>query len=95
MGGSREPVGATLGSDAPGLMGFTRANLFRMRQFHEAYRHGEQVSALLRQLPWAHNVAGQMPRLIISMYLLTAGAFSKRRWIRLNHELASLSAISR
>ena len=40
----------------PGLRGFTRANLFRMRQFYEAYRHDEKVSALLRQLPWTHNV---------------------------------------
>lgn len=35
----------------PGLRGFTRRNLFRMRQFYEAYRHEEKVSALLRQLP--------------------------------------------
>ncbi|MFT0519504.1 PDDEXK nuclease domain-containing protein [Pseudomonas faucium] len=40
----------------PGLRGFTRANLFRMRQLYEAYRHDEKVSALLRQLPWTHNV---------------------------------------
>lgn len=40
----------------PGLRGFTRANLFRMRQFYETYRDDEKVSALLRQLPWTHNL---------------------------------------
>jgi predicted nuclease of restriction endonuclease-like (RecB) superfamily len=40
----------------PGLRGFTWRNLFRMRQFYEAYRGNEIVSALLRQLPWTHNL---------------------------------------
>ncbi len=39
-----------------GLNGFTRRNLFRMRQFYEAYRGDEKVSALLTQLPWTHNL---------------------------------------
>lgn len=40
----------------PGLRGFTRRNLFRMRQFYEAYRDDEIVSALLTQLPWTHHL---------------------------------------
>nr|WP_283093993.1 PDDEXK nuclease domain-containing protein [Pseudomonas sp. MWU12-2345] len=40
----------------PGLRGFTRRNLFRMRQFYETYRGDEKVSALLTQLPWTHNL---------------------------------------
>jgi predicted nuclease of restriction endonuclease-like (RecB) superfamily len=40
----------------PGLRGFTRPNLFRMRQFYEAYRGDEKVSPLARQLPWTHNL---------------------------------------
>lgn len=40
----------------PGLRGFTRPNLFRMRQFYEAYRDDEFVSPLARQLPWTHNL---------------------------------------
>jgi len=40
----------------PGLRGFTRPNLFRMRQFYEAYRDDEKVSPLARQLPWTHNL---------------------------------------
>jgi predicted nuclease of restriction endonuclease-like (RecB) superfamily len=40
----------------PGLNGFTRRNLFRMRQFYEIYQGDEKVSALLTQLPWTHNL---------------------------------------
>jgi predicted nuclease of restriction endonuclease-like (RecB) superfamily len=40
----------------PGLRGCTRPNLFRMRQFYHTYRSDEKVSALLRQLPWTHNL---------------------------------------
>jgi predicted nuclease of restriction endonuclease-like (RecB) superfamily len=40
----------------PGLRGFTRANLFRMRQFYEIYRDDEKVAPLARQLPWAQNI---------------------------------------
>ncbi len=40
----------------PGLRGFTRPNLFRMRQFYEAYRDDQVVSPLVRQLPWTHNL---------------------------------------
>ena len=40
----------------PGLKGFTRPNLFRMRQFYDTYVGHEMVSALLRQLPWTHNL---------------------------------------
>ena len=40
----------------PGLRGFTRANLFRMRQFFEAYRNAPKVAPLARQLPWTHNL---------------------------------------
>ncbi|HEN8797692.1 DUF1016 domain-containing protein [Pseudomonas sp. CM25] len=49
-------LAAHLAQTQPGLRGFTRPNLFRMRQFYEAYRHDERVSALLRQLPWTHNM---------------------------------------
>jgi hypothetical protein len=40
----------------PDLKGFTRRNLFRMRQLYEAYRHDEKVSPLLTQLSWTHNL---------------------------------------
>src|SRR5262249_40611709 len=40
----------------PGLRGFTRRNLFRMRQFYAAYQGDEKVSAVLTQLPWTHHL---------------------------------------
>ncbi len=40
----------------PGLRGFTRRNLFRMRQFFETYRDDQKVSPLVTQLPWTHNL---------------------------------------
>ena len=41
----------------PGQRGFTRRNLFRMRQFFEADSIAdEKVTALLTQLPWTHNL---------------------------------------
>lgn len=45
-----------LAETQPGLRGFTRANLFRMRQFYETYRDDEKVAPLVRQLPWTHNL---------------------------------------
>ena len=48
----------------PGLRGFTRRNLFRMRQFYETYKGDAIVSPLLTQLPWTHNliILGQSKR---------------------------------
>lgn len=40
----------------PGQRGFTRRNLFRMRQFFEAYDGDEKVTPLVTQLPWTHNL---------------------------------------
>jgi predicted nuclease of restriction endonuclease-like (RecB) superfamily len=49
-------LAAYLARTKPGLRGFTRANLFRMRQFYETYRNDEKVSPLVRQLSWTHNL---------------------------------------
>lgn len=48
----------------PGLRGFTRRNLFRMRQFYETYAGEKKVSPLVTQLPWTHNliILGQAKR---------------------------------
>jgi predicted nuclease of restriction endonuclease-like (RecB) superfamily len=48
----------------PGLRGFTRRNLFRMRQFYEAYKEDSIVSPLVAQLPWSHQliILGQSKR---------------------------------
>lgn len=50
-------LAAHIARTEPGLRGFTRPNLFRMRQFYEAYAGAcEKVSALLRQIPWTHHL---------------------------------------
>ena len=48
----------------PGLRRFTRRNLYRMRQFYEAYPDASIVSSLLTRLPWTHHliVLGQNNR---------------------------------
>lgn len=51
-----EELAATIAREYPGMRGYTRRNLFRMRQFYEAYRGNEKVSALLAQLPWTHHL---------------------------------------
>ena len=40
----------------PGLRGFSVQNLWRMRQFNETYRDDPKLSALVRVLPWTHNL---------------------------------------
>ena len=40
----------------PEFKGFARPNLFRMRQIYETYQRDTKVSALVRQLPWTHNL---------------------------------------
>ena len=40
----------------PGLRGFTRSNLFRMRKFYDTYQDDVIVAPLVRQLSWSHNI---------------------------------------
>lgn len=51
-----EQLAAYIARTQPGLRGFTRRNLFRMRQFYEIYRGDEKASPLVRQLSWTHNL---------------------------------------
>jgi predicted nuclease of restriction endonuclease-like (RecB) superfamily len=57
-------LAASLAKTEPGLRGFTRRNLFRMRQFYDAYRDDPIVSPLVAQLPWSHHliILGQSRR---------------------------------
>jgi|SRR5208283_4128572 len=43
--------------NAPDVKGFSDKNLWRMKQFYETYQGNEKLSALLRELPWSHNLA--------------------------------------
>ena len=39
----------------PEIKGFTRRGLYRMKQFYEAYKDSEIVSAVRTQLSWTHH----------------------------------------
>ena len=39
----------------PGIKGFEKRNLYRMRQFYKTYPDFEIVSSLLTQLSWTHH----------------------------------------
>jgi len=51
-----DELAATIAREYPGMRGYTRRNLFRMRQFYEAYCGQKKVSPLLTQLPWTHHM---------------------------------------
>jgi predicted nuclease of restriction endonuclease-like (RecB) superfamily len=51
-----DELAATIAREYPGMRGYTRPNLFRMRQFYETYRDDKKVSSLMRQLPWTHHL---------------------------------------
>ena len=51
-----EQLARYIAKTQPNAQGFTRPNLFRMRQFYEAYRDDTKISPLARQLPWTHNL---------------------------------------
>ena len=40
----------------PGIKGFNRRGLYRMKQFYETYAGNENVSALLTQLSWSNHL---------------------------------------
>lgn len=40
----------------PGIRGFNRRGLYRMKQFYETYAGNEKVSALLTQLSWTNHL---------------------------------------
>ena len=50
-----EQLAAFIRRRRPEIKGFNRTNLFRMRQFYDAYRHNEIVPPLAGQLSWTHN----------------------------------------
>src|SRR5262249_39641369 len=40
----------------PGVVGFSAPNLYKMRQFYEAYRGHEILSPLVREISWTKNL---------------------------------------
>ncbi|WP_294265252.1 PDDEXK nuclease domain-containing protein [uncultured Chryseobacterium sp.] len=44
-------------ANEPEIKGFSDKNLWRMKQFYEAYKEFPKVSTLLREISWSHNLS--------------------------------------
>ena len=51
-----EQLASYISRTQPGVRGFTRPNLFRIKQFYETYHNDPIVSSVVRQLPWTHKL---------------------------------------
>lgn len=51
-----EQLATDLQSEFPGIAGFSAQNLWRMRQFYEAYKNSSKLSPLVREIGWTHNL---------------------------------------
>ncbi len=51
-----EQLAADLRSEFPGIAGFSRRNVFYMREFFLSYRDDEKVQPLVAQIAWSHNL---------------------------------------
>lgn len=51
-----EQLAQHIATTQPGQRGFSAQNIWRMRQFYEAYCGQEKLSPLVRELPWTHNL---------------------------------------
>jgi predicted nuclease of restriction endonuclease-like (RecB) superfamily len=46
-----------LREEFPGSNGFSAANLWRMKNFYEAYGASEKLAPLVREIGWSHNIS--------------------------------------
>lgn len=46
-----------LRKEFPGANGFSAANLWRMKNFYEAYSGDEKLAQLVREIGWSHNIS--------------------------------------
>jgi predicted nuclease of restriction endonuclease-like (RecB) superfamily len=52
-----EQLAKDLRAEFPGISGFSRRNVFYMREFYLLYRNDERVQPLVAQIGWTHNLA--------------------------------------
>ena len=52
-----EALASYIQKNFPGIKGFNRRGLYRMKQFYEMYAGNEKVSTLLTQLSWSNHLA--------------------------------------
>jgi predicted nuclease of restriction endonuclease-like (RecB) superfamily len=51
-----ENLAKDLRAEFPGVSGFSAANLWRIRNFFEEYRHDEKLAPLVREISWSKNL---------------------------------------
>ena len=51
-----EKLSKDLREELPEHKGFSAQNLWRMKQFYEAYAENEKLSPLVREIGWTHNL---------------------------------------
>jgi predicted nuclease of restriction endonuclease-like (RecB) superfamily len=51
-----EQLSRDLRAEFPGIIGFSRRNIFYMREFYLLYRDDERVQPLVAQIGWTHNL---------------------------------------
>lgn len=95
--GTIDELAATIARHYPGMRGYTRSNLFRMRQFYKTYSDNEKVAPVVRQLPWTHHLiilGGAKHPQEREFYILAAinGRWSKRELERQIRSGAALRA---
>ncbi|SFL66458.1 Predicted nuclease of restriction endonuclease-like (RecB) superfamily, DUF1016 family [Desulfomicrobium norvegicum] len=52
-----ERLAGDLRSEFPGISGFSRRNIFYMREFYILYHNDDRVQPLVAQIGWSHNLA--------------------------------------
>lgn len=51
-----EQLAKDLQTEFPGVKGFSRINLWRMKRFYDTYAQNKKLSPLVKQIGWSHNV---------------------------------------
>jgi DUF1016 N-terminal domain len=54
--GAVDQLASYIARRKPGIRGFSRSNLLRMRQFYETYRNDQIVAPLVRQISWSRHL---------------------------------------
>ena len=75
----------------PGITGFSASNLWRMRQFNDAYAAQPKLAPLVRVLPWSHNllILGRCKRPEAREFYLRLAA--REKWVKrdLEHQMSA------
>lgn len=51
-----ENIASDLQKEFPGVQGYSRDNLWRMRKFYLQYRDNQKLAPLVQEIGWTHNI---------------------------------------